>query len=71
MSISCYKGDFDYSKAQNIKDVLLLLSNEKDLGLPRFFYCMDYAILGLAKAVRITAKHAVIPAIKSTVDKFA
>lgn len=32
---------------------------------------MDYAILGLAKAVRITAKHAVIPAIKSTVDKSA
>lgn len=26
MRISCYKEDFDYSKAQNVKDVLLLLS---------------------------------------------
>lgn len=27
MKISCYKEDFDYSKAHNVKDVLLLLSS--------------------------------------------
>jgi len=32
MNISCYRENFDYSEAQNIKDVLLLLSNEKNLG---------------------------------------
>lgn len=28
MYISCYRENFDYSEAQDIKDVLLLLSNE-------------------------------------------